>query len=410
MSEPGRGCVVVGAGLAAAHVVQTLRDGGYSDPVHLIGEESERPYERPALSKSYLQGKKEAAGLYVHDEAWYGEHQIDTHFGERVSSIDRSARQVTLASGGTLGYAHLVLATGAWPRQLNVPGTDLAGVHYLRTRSDSDALRAALANGHEAVIIGGGWIGLEVAAAARIAGLGVTLLEAAPLPLLGVLGEEMGRYFADLHRAHGVDVRTDVSVSSVAGSAGTVTGVEIDGGPVSADVVVVAVGVSPATELAEQAGLRIGNGVVADERLRTSDPAILAAGDVVTAQNTATGGSLRVEHWDNAIRQGKLAGQVILGRNDVYDWQPYFFTDQYDLGMEYVGHGSPDDEVVIRGDKSSGAFIAFWVRDGYLTAGMNVNIWDVNDQLRALVGQPVATARLRDESIPLTELGDGQPE
>lgn len=401
MSEQQEGCVVIGAGLAAANVVQTLREGGYGEPVHLVGEETERPYERPALSKSYLQGKKAATDLYVHDEGWYAGHDVETHFGDRVASIDRSAQRVTLDTGRWLGYEHLVLTTGARPRRLSAPGADLAGIHYLRRHGDSDDLKAAFGSGHEVAIIGAGWIGLEVAAAARQAGLAVTVLEAAPLPLQRVLGDELGQYFADLHRAQGVDLRTGVKVSGLTGSAGRVSGVETDRGRISADFVVVAVGVAPAVELAEQSGIETGNGILADEHLRTSDPAILSAGDVVRAHNTAIGARLRVEHWDNAIRQGRLAGQVVLGQSDVYDWQPYFYTDQFDLGMEYVGHGSADDEVVIRGDKASGEFIAFWLRAGRVAAAMNVNIWDVSDDLRALVGQPAEAIRLADQSTPL---------
>lgn len=317
--------------------------------------------------------------------------------------IDRQAQRVTLASGEKLAYDWLVLATGAQPRRLDLPGADLDGVVTLRSIEDSTRLRAALTHQARLVIIGGGWIGLEVAAAARKAGCEVAVLERESLPLYAVLGPTMSGYFADLHRKHGVDLRTEVRVESIEGADGQVTGVRTSEGTVPADLVLVGVGAIPDTELAEAAGLDVDRGVVTDEHLRTSDEHILAAGDVARARHTSLG-EVRVEHWDNAIRQGKLAAYTILGRDESYDWQPYFFTDQYDLGMEYVGHPSADDEPIVRGDLESGAFIVFWLRDGVVRAAMNVNIWDVNDDLRKIVGTDVAPDRLKDESIPLAEL------
>ncbi|MGB6454346.1 MAG: FAD-dependent oxidoreductase [Streptosporangiaceae bacterium] len=404
MSTADSGCLVIGAGLAAAHVVQTLRAGGYSEPVQLIGDEVDRPYERPPLSKGFLQGKTAAAALYVHDENWYASHNVVTRFGATAMSIDPAGQRVLLESGESLRYQHLVLATGARPRRLAMPGADLAGVHYLRRLGDSDALRSALAASGHVAIVGAGWIGLEVAAAARLAGLEVTVLEYGAQPLQRVLGDEMGAYFARLHRARGVDVRTGVSVTSLLGSGGRVTGVQTSDGPVAADVVLIAVGAVPAVELASQAGLDVENGVRVDERLCSADPAILAAGDVASAVNTALGERLRVEHWDNAIRQGTLAARTILGAGARYDWQPYFYTDQFDLGMEYVGHARAEDELVVRGELDSGEFIAFWIRDARIRAAMNVNVWDVNDDLRALIGQSADRGRLADASTPVTEI------
>ncbi|MGH3300993.1 MAG: NAD(P)/FAD-dependent oxidoreductase [Streptosporangiaceae bacterium] len=402
MSTADSGCVVIGAGLAAAHVVQTLRAGGYGEPVRLVGDEPDRPYERPPLSKSYLQGKTPAAAMFVHDESWYASHDVATRFGATAVSVERGGRRVLLGSGESLHYQQLVLATGARPRTLGIPGADLPGVHYLRRLGDSDALRSALAEGGRVAIIGAGWIGLEVAAAARLAGLYVTVLENGAQPLQRVLGAEMGAYFAGLHRARGVDVRTGVSVTSVLGSGGRATGVQTSDGPVPADVVLIAVGAVPAVELASQAGLDVADGVIVDERLRSTDPAILAAGDVASALNTALGERLRVEHWDNAIKQGQLAARTILGEAAVYDWQPYFYTDQFDLGMEYVGHAGAGDELVIRGGLAGGEFIAFWIREDRIRAAMNVNVWDVNDDLRALIGQPADRRRLADAGRPLT--------
>jgi 3-phenylpropionate/trans-cinnamate dioxygenase ferredoxin reductase component len=403
MSSDGRGCVIVGAGLAAATVAQTLREGGFDHPVTLIGDERERPYERPALSKDYLQGKTEATALYVHSRDWYADHQVRTHFGEKVLGIDRGRCEVRLPSGEPVPYDHLVLATGASPRHLSLPGVDLAGVHTLRRIEDAEILRAALDEGKRWVIIGAGWIGLEVAAAARLAGCEVSVLESGPIPLRRVLGDELGQYFAALHRRNGVDLRTGLTVSGIMDHAGHVTAVQTDGGLIPADIVLAAVGVTPNTGLAASAGLEIDNGIVVDDQLRSSDRHILAAGDVANAYHAILG-RLRVEHWDNAIRQGQLAANTILGKADRYDWQPYFYTDQYDLGMEYVGHAQPDDEVVVRGDIHSGAFIVFWTRNATVTAAMNVNVWDIIDQLRELVGRAVPAVRLRDIAIPLNDL------
>lgn len=400
------GTVVVGAGLAAAHVVATLREQGYAEPVTLVGDEVDRPYERPPLSKSYLQGASPRDQVFVHEADWYADHGIETRFGAAVTAVDRAARTVQLADGTALAYDHLVLATGSSPRTLDVPGAGLAGVHTLRRLADSDALREELATRSRLVVAGGGWIGLEVAAAARLAGLDVTVLEYAAQPLLRVLGPELGAFFADLHREHGVDLRTGVGVEAFEGSAGRVTGVRAAGEVVPADVVLVGVGAAPNVGLAARAGLATdpAGGIPVDEHLRTADPAVLAAGDVAQAHNTALGHSLRVEHWDNAIRQGALAARSILGQDAVHDWQPYFYTDQYDLGMEYVGYADSDDSVVIRGDRGTREIVAFWLRDGCVRAAMNVNVWDVNDQLRALVGRHIEPARLADEDVPLDAL------
>ncbi|MDQ6657170.1 MAG: FAD-dependent oxidoreductase [Actinomycetota bacterium] len=402
------GCVVVGAGLAAANVVETLRENGYDGSITLIGDETDRPYERPPLSKDYLQGKSAIDDAYVHDERWFADNNIDTRFGETVIAIDPQAHHVQLASGGTVDYRELVIATGSSARTLDIPGMQLSGVHTLRRIGDSDALRAAFTSGRRVVVIGAGWIGLEVAAAAEKAGCRVTVLEYAAKPLGAVLGDELADHFADLHRSNGVDLRTGVSVSAIVGSGGAVTGVQAGDELLEAEVVVVGVGAKPNVELAVAAGLDTGgakgNGIEVDERLRTSDPSIYAVGDVANAFNSRLGGRLRVEHWDNAIRQGKLAAGSILGSGESYDWQPYFFTDQFDLGMEYVGHAGPDDDVVIRGDKSAGEFIVFWLSDGRVTAAMNVNIWDVNDDLRTLVGREISPDRLADNDIELTDL------
>ena len=313
--------------------------------------------------------------------------------------------EIVLASGATVPYTDLVIATGARPRLPDLPGVALAGVHTLRRLADCLALRASFRPGRRLVVIGVGWIGLEVAAAAVGAGLAVTVLEYADVPLRAALGDRMGRYFAALHRSHGVDLRTGVRVTGLEGGE-SVTGVRAGDDLFEADLVVVGVGASPNAELARQAGLAVDNGVVVDERLRARAH-VYAIGDVANALNPALGLRLRVEHWDNAIRQGDLVGRLLLGEDVRYDWQPYFYSDQYDLGMEYVGRGSASDDVVLRGAEESGEFIAFWLREGTVTAAMNVNTWDVSDDLRALLGQRIDPVRLADAAIPLAALAAG---
>jgi len=390
MSEP-RTVAVVGAGLAGAKAVEVLRAEGYGGRIELFGDEPHRPYERPPLSKGYLQGNDERDTVFVHPENWYGEHDVDLRLGTEVTGLDRHAHELMTAGGQPVRYDRLLLATGASPRHLRLPHADLPGVHYLRNLDDSDALRAAFRPGANVVVIGAGWIGLETAAAARTAGATVTVLESAELPLLRVLGPQMAQVFAGLHRENGVDLRLGVEVAGLRADGSTVTGVELgDGAVVDADAVVVGIGVAPNVDLARSAGLDVDNGVLVDASLRTSDPHVFAAGDIANAEHPVLRRRIRVEHWANALHQPEVAAQSILGKDAVYDRLPYFFTDQYDLGMEYVGYATADDDVVVRGDLESREFVALWVRDGRVVAGMNVNVWDVTDRIRDLIlaGQP----------------------
>ncbi|MGW2871932.1 NAD(P)/FAD-dependent oxidoreductase [Kitasatospora sp. NPDC001225] len=405
-----RPIVVVGASLGGAKAAEALREAGYRGGIVLIGEEHERPYERPPLSKGYLQGKTPREKIYVHPPQWYAEHDVTLRLGTAVAEIDPAGHTVTLADDGRIEYAKLLLTTGSVPRRLPVPGADQDGVLYLRRVEDSDRIRAALRPGARIAVIGAGWIGLEVAAAAREAGAEVTVLEALELPLLRVLGREVAQVFADLHREHGVDLRLGVKVAELTGEGGSVTGVKLaDGTTVAADAVVVGIGIAPATGLAEAAGLEVDNGIKTDQHLRTSDPDVYAAGDVANAYHPLFGRHVRVEHWANALNQPQTAARALLGQPDaVYDRVPYFFTDQYDLGMEYVGYVEPDgyDRVVFRGDPATREFIAFWLSGGRVLAGMNVNVWDVTDPIRELVrsGRVVDTKALADPKVPLGDL------
>ena len=403
--------VIVGAGLAGARAAEALRDGGYEGRVVLLGAEQHRPYERPPLSKEYLQGSSERDEVFVHPADWYREHDVDLRLGATVTAIDRDASEVVLDDGGRVGYDALLLATGSSPRHLRVPGAELEDVHYLRYLDDSDRLKILLQRAGRIAVIGGGWIGLEVTAAARIAGVEVAVLEAADAPLLGVLGPEIAEVFAGLHRKHGVDLRTDVQVTEIVGKDGAVVGVRLaDGSLVEADAVVVGIGAAPNTGLAESAGLQVDDGVRVDEHLRSSDPHIYAAGDIASIHHPALGRQIRVEHWATAQNSGPVAAAAMIDENAAgWDRLPYFFTDQYDLGMEYTGHvdaGDEDVEVVVRGDLAGREFIAFWLRDGRLLAGMNVNIWDVTDDIERLIraGTTLDTARLADPGVPLSDL------
>ena len=406
--------VIVGAGLAGAKAAETLRAEGFAGPLVLIGEETERPYERPPLSKDYLLGKAERDTIFVHPESWYATNGVDLRLGAAVTGIDAAAHLVRLADGSEVGYDKLLLTTGSAPRRLPVPGAGQDGVLYLRRAADSDQIKAAFETASRVAVIGAGWIGLETAAAAREAGAEVTILEAAELPLLRVLGPEVAQVFAGLHRAHGVDLRFGVQVAEITGSGGRADGVGLaDGTQVSADVVIVGVGITPNIQLAEAAGLSTGNGIVVDARLQTSDQDIYAAGDVANAYHPVLGRHVRVEHWANALNQPQTAARAMLGQPVAYDLIPYFYTDQYDLGMEYAGYVEPGahEQVVFRGDVAGREFIAFWLAGGRVLAGMNVNVWDVNETIQAMVrsGRSVDAARLTDPGMPLESFAGDEP-
>jgi 3-phenylpropionate/trans-cinnamate dioxygenase ferredoxin reductase component len=393
--------VIAGGGLAAARAAEALRDEGFDGRVVIAGQEPHRPYERPPLSKDYLRGAAERTKIFVHDAGWYDAHDVELRLGTAVTGLDRSAHQVVLSDGTRLRYDKLLLATGATPRRLTVAGAGREFVHHLRTVEDSERLRATLSGAGRVAIVGAGWIGLECAAAARAAGVEVTVLEAERLPLLRALGPRVAGVFAALHRDHGVDLRLGVQVTEI-----TPSGVRLaDGTHVGADAVIVGVGVTPNTYLATSAGLAVENGVLVGPDLRTSDPDVYAAGDVANAHHPLLGTRVRVEHWANALNQPAVAARGMLGRTAVYDRLPYFYTDQYDLGMEYSGHARPGADVVIRGDLESRRFIAFWLNEEKVTAAMNVNIWDVTGELQEMVrsGERIDRVALADSAIPLRE-------
>jgi 3-phenylpropionate/trans-cinnamate dioxygenase ferredoxin reductase subunit len=403
--------VIVGASLAGAKAAQGLREGGFDGRVVMIGEEPSLPYARPELSKGYLAGEKTMADLLVHPVGFYAEHDIEVRTATTVTGIDRTTSQVQISGGESLGYDRLLLTTGASPRSLDIPGVGLAGVVSLRTVADADALRERIAKAERVVVVGAGWIGCEVAANARMLGAQVTMLTPDPFPLVRVLGPEVGSMFADLHVEHGVDLQVGTGIEAIVGTdraqgVRTGTGETIEG-----DLIVLGVGAAPRDELARAAGLAVDNGILVDEFLTTSDPRILAAGDVANAWHPLLGARLRVEHWDNAIKQGLAAAATMLGTPTAFTALPFFYSDQYDFGMEYRGHATTWDQVVFRGDPASREFLAFWLHQGRVLAAMNANIWDQGDALDALLrsGATPSPAHLADPTVNLADLVAGRP-
>ena len=398
--------VIVGASLAGAKAAETLRTEGFDGRLVLIGSETDRPYERPPLSKDYLRGEVGREKVYVHEEGFYSEQGIDLRLGRTAESLDASAHELTLDDGERLRYDGLLLTTGAEPRRLPIPGGDLDGVLYLRTVKDSDVLRDRLDRGGAVVVIGAGWIGAEVAASARIRGLDVTVLDPNSVPLERVLGTDVGAVYRDIHTGHGVKMLLGAGVEAFEGEKAVERVRTSDGREIECDFVVVGVGVQPRTQLAAQAGLAVDDGILVDEHLQASVPGVFAAGDAANAHHPFYGERIRVEHWSNALNQGPAAARNMLGRADAYDRLPYFFSDQYDTGMEYTGFARTWDRVVFRGDPVNGEFVAFWLTENHVLAGMNVNVWDVTDPIQRLIRERVAVddKRLADPDIPLEEL------
>jgi 3-phenylpropionate/trans-cinnamate dioxygenase ferredoxin reductase component len=403
--------VIVGAGLAGAKAAETLRTEGFDGRVVLIGDEPERPYERPPLSKDYLRGEAESRP-YVHDQSFYADNAIELWHSTRATGVDTGMRELLLEGDRRLGYDRLLIATGALPRRLDIPGTELDGIHYLRTVTDSDRIGERIQAGQRLVVIGSGWIGAEVAASARQKGCEVTMLEMASLPLERVLGPVVGRIYLDIHREHGVEFLPETTVERFEGQSSVERVITADDASIETDYVVVGVGVAPRTGLVETAGLRIDNGILVDEQLRTSAPDVFAVGDVANARHPFYGDHIRVEHWDTALHHGPVAAKNMLGQAEVYDRIPYFFSDQYETGMEYSGHATDWDEVVFRGDIAAREFIAFWLKDQRLVAGMNMNVWDVSDPIRDLIRsrRQLDAGKLADPDSPLTELLEPAPQ
>lgn len=401
-----RNVVIVGGGLAAARAATNLRKEGFDGRLILLTEEQEIPYERPPLSKDYLRGEKDRVGIRVMEPAGWAADDVEVRTNTRVAGLDLRARTVRLEGGPRIRFWRCVLATGSAARPLPGPGGGLPGVFTLRNVEDADALRAAALAAGSAVVIGGGWIGAEVAASLSQLGVGMTMVMTGKLPLERVMGPEIGAVYRDLHLAHGVKLVTDARVEAVLGER-RAEGLRLaDGRTVEASVVLAGVGASPRDELARAAGLTVSDGVEVDEYLRTSDPAVFAIGDIAAAWNPTFSERIRVEHWDNARRQGIAVAKSVLGRGAAYARAPYFYSDQWDFSIEYVGHPSHWDRLLFRGAPESGSFCAFWLDGGRVVAGLNARVPDVSPTIAKLVESKATPdlARLVDPTVPLTEL------
>ncbi len=398
--------IIVGASLAGAKAAEELRERGFEGRVVLIGSEPERPYERPPLTKDYLRGESEREKAFVHDPGFYDDRGIELLSGVKATGIDPAHCKLTLEDGRVLEYDQLLLTTGAEPRRIAIRGAGLDGIHYLRTLGDSTVLRERLDAGGRVAVVGAGWIGSEFAASARQRGLEVTLIDPLELPNVRIFGPEVGSFYRDVHAQHGVELLLGDGVESFEGD-GAVHQVKTSSGKtVQCDFAVVGIGVIPRVDLARDAGLEVDDGVVVDEHLRSSVPNIFAAGDVAGAWHPFFEQRIRVEHWANALNQGPAAARSMLGDDAPYDRLPYFYSDQYDVGMEYSGHARDWDHVVIRGDRDAGEFIAFWLHQRTIVAGMNVNVWDVNEHVQALIRsrREVDIAALTDPDTPLQSI------
>ncbi|OBK39297.1 pyridine nucleotide-disulfide oxidoreductase [Mycobacterium sp. 1245111.1] len=400
--------VIVGGGLGGAKAAEALRDKGFGGKVVLLADEEYLPYERPPLSKEFLAGKKSLGDFTVHDSEWYRTNKIELRTDTAAVAIDPAAHTVALSDDSSVHYDKLLLATGSRPRWLTIPGADSTGVHYLRKYDDAANLDTALKEGTSLAIVGAGWIGLEVAASARQRGVDVTVVETAKVPLSAAVGQEVGKVFAQLHRDHGVDLRLETEVKAITTEDGKATGLKLgDGSTVAADRVLVAVGAQPNIELAERAGLPTADGgVLVDASLCSGNPDIYAVGDIAAAEHPLFEERIRTEHWANALKQPDVAVAGMLGEPGEYQELPYFFTDQYDLGMEYAGHAPSYQRVVFRGDKAAREFVALWLdTENRVLAGMQVNVWDALDDIKSLIRKkaPVDPDSLADPQVPLSD-------
>ena len=409
-SDPVKRVVIVGASVCGSHAAEVLRDEGFGGEIVLIGAEPHLPYDRPPLSKGYLtapQGE-EPEDPRFNPHSFYEEQHITLRLGAGVTAVDPAAHRVTLSDGASEGYDRLLLATGSRVRRLAVPGADLPGVMYLRTRDDAQRLRGAIAGARRAVVVGAGFIGSEVASACRARGLRVVVLEAAPVPLQRALGDEVGGHLADLHRGHGIDLRLSDGASAFRGHGRVEQVVTSSGQSIDADLVVVGVGVDAEAHYLGGSAVQVNNGIVVDDMCRTSAPDVYAAGDCANWPHRPTGARLRVEHWENAWYQGEAAVRSLLGRGEPYDPVLYFWSDQFDVEIQYMGHAVRWDRIVVRGRPGEFEFAAFYLDGGVVRAAMTVGRpQEEADAIRELVrkqARPNPEA-LADEGTDLAQAG-----
>lgn len=405
MTPPG--CVIVGTGQAGFEVGASLREAGYQDAITLVGEEPHLPYQRPPLSKGFVLDKQGMDEVELRPDAFYRDHRIDLRAGERVVAIDRAGKQVRLASGATMAYASLVLAVGARNRELPVDGAELDGVVYLRTLDESIALKERLREAHDVVVVGGGFIGLEVAASARTLGKSVTVLEAQPRLMPRVVAPRISEFYQALHTGHGVTVVCNAGVSEIAGDGRKATSVRLSGGAAyPADLVVVGIGVIPNIELAQTAGLAVSNGIAVDEHLQTTDPNIYAIGDCAEHPNVFAGRRVRLESVQNAADQARTVAAAIVGRKAPYTALPWFWTDQFDIRLQMAGLSQGYDQIVTRGNPEAEKFSVYYFKGPQLVAVDSINRPGDHIVARRLLSRHVAITpeQAGDESVDLKKL------
>ena len=397
------GIVIIGAGQAAGQAAASLRQGKYEGSITILGNETQPPYQRPPLSKQYLSGELGMDRVMVRPEKFYADQDIALHTGTRVESVDRSAKTVTTSSGDSYEYDKLLIATGSRPRILTIPGSDLSGIHYLRTIDDVDSIREAMQTAKKICIVGGGYIGLEVAAVAVTSGLQVTVLEMEDRILQRVTTPEMSEYYHELHAGRGVNIRVNTGVSGFQGE-DHVSTVLCGDEKMDADLVIVGIGIIPNIELAEAAGLDCNNGITADDHCRTSDPHIYAAGDCTNHPNPIMGRRLRLESVPNAMEQARVSASNMLGADKVYASIPWFWSDQYDLKLQMVGFSADGDTSVQRGDKATNQFAVFYLKDGKVVSVDAVNSPREFMVCKQLYGKAVDPAALSDTNVELKTL------
>ena len=398
------GMVIVGAGHAAGQAAASLRQEKYTGSITIVGDEPHVPYQRPPLSKQYLSGEQDISRVYLRPEKFYADKDISLKLGVRATALNPADRTVNLDSGETVDYDKLILATGSRPRILNIQGSDLDGIHYLRTIADVDAIRAEMQSGKSLVIVGGGYIGLEVAAVSAEAGMTVHVLEMEERILQRVTTEEMSAYYHNLHTGRGVNIHTSTGVTGFAGDGRVDKVLCGDAGEFAADLVIVGIGIIANIELAEEAGLTCDNGIVVDQHCCTSDPHIYAAGDCTNHHNPLLNRRLRLESVPNAMEQARVCANNMLGGEKIYSSMPWFWSDQYELKLQMVGFSADGNQQVVRGSMADNKFAVFYLNDGVLVSADAVDSPKEFMICKQLVGKSVDAAILADESTDLKTL------